>query len=45
LRRDGVAQPKHYVPTKVEPPKAKVEASAGFKGKSNTQPKCAYDVK
>jgi hypothetical protein len=45
LRRDGAAQPKHYVPTKVEPPKAKVEASTGFKGKSNTQPKCTYDVK
>jgi hypothetical protein len=39
LKKEGVAQPKPFVPTKVEPPKAKVKAFMDFKGKSNTQPK------
>jgi hypothetical protein len=40
-----VTQPKPFVLTKVEPPKAKVETSTGFKGKSDSQPKNTRDVK
>jgi len=42
---EGVAQPKPFVPTKVELPKAKVEAFMSFKGKSDTQPKHTHNVK
>jgi len=45
LKREEIAQPKLFVPTKAKPPKAKVEASTSFKGKSDTQRKCTRDVK
>jgi hypothetical protein len=45
LKRKGVAQTKHFIPTKVEPLKAKVKVSTSFKGKSETQPKHTRDVK
>ena len=45
LRREGATQPKKFIPTKVESPKAKVETSTIFKGKSEAQPKCTRDVK
>ena len=45
LRRKRDTQLKLFVSTKAEPPKAKVEAYMGFKGKFNTQPKCTRDVK
>jgi hypothetical protein len=45
LKRKGVAQTKHFIPTKVEPLKAKVKVSTSFKGKSETQPKHTRYVK
>jgi hypothetical protein len=45
LRREEATQPKNFVPTKVESPKAKVETSTIFKGKSEAQHKCTRDVK
>jgi len=45
LRKEGIVQPRSFVPFKAEPPKAKVDVSTGNKGKSETQPKCTCDVK
>ena len=36
LKREEIAQPKFFIPTKPKPPKAKVEASTSFKDKSDT---------
>jgi hypothetical protein len=41
----GVARTKPFIPTKVEPLKAKVKVSTSFKGKSKNQPKHTHDVK
>jgi hypothetical protein len=45
LKREGTVRPKSFVPSKAEPPKAKVDVATGAKGKSETQPKCTRDVK
>jgi hypothetical protein len=45
LRREGIVQLRSFVPSKVEPPKAKVDVPTGAKGKFKTQPKCTRDVK
>jgi len=45
LRREGIVQPRSFVPSKIETLKAKVDVPTGSKDKSITQPKCTCDVK
>jgi len=45
LKREGIVQPKSFVPSRTEPPKAKVDVPTDAKGKSETQPKHTRDVK
>ena len=45
LRREGIVQPRSFVPSNSKPAKAKVEVPTCSKGKFETQPKCICDVK
>jgi len=45
LRREGIVQPRSFVPSKVEPPKAKIDVPISSTSKSKTQPKRTRDVK
>jgi len=45
LKREGIVRPRSFVPSKTEPPKAKVDVPTDAKGKSETQPKHTRDVK
>ena len=45
LRREGIVQSRSFVPSKAEPPKAKVDVPTSAKGKFKTQPKRTHDVK
>jgi len=45
LKREGTVRPRSFVPSRIEPPKAKVDVTIDAKGKSETQPKCTPDVK
>ena len=45
LKREGTLQPRSFVPSKTEPPKAKLDVPTSAKGKSKTQPKRTRDVK
>jgi hypothetical protein len=45
LRREGIVQPRSFVPSKAKPPKAKVDVLTGAKSKYETQPKRTPDVK
>jgi hypothetical protein len=45
LKREGSVRPRSFVPSRTKPPKAKVDAPTSAKGKSETQPKRARDVK
>jgi hypothetical protein len=45
LKREGIVQPRSFVPSKTEPSKAKVDVPTDAKGKSETQPKRTCDVK
>jgi hypothetical protein len=45
LKREGIVRPRSFVPSRTEPPKAKVNVPTNAKGKSETQPKRTRDVK
>ena len=45
LSRKGIVQPGSFIPSKVKPPKAKVDVLTGSRGKYKTQPKHTHDVK
>jgi hypothetical protein len=45
LKREGTVRPTSFVPSRTEPPKAKVDVPTDAKGKSETQPKRTRDVK
>ena len=45
LKREGIVQPRSFVPFKTEPSTAKVDVPTGAKGKSKTQPIRTHDVK
>jgi hypothetical protein len=45
LKREGIVRMRSFVPSRTEPPKAKVGVPTGANGKSETQPKCTCDVK
>ena len=45
LKREGTVWPRSFVPSRTEPPKAKVDVPTDVKGKSETQPKRTRDVK
>jgi hypothetical protein len=45
LKREGTVQPRSFVPSRTELPKAKVDVPTDTKGKSKTQPKRTHDVK
>ena len=45
LKIEGTIQPRSFVPSRTEPPKAKVDVPTDAKGKSETQPKRTCDVK
>ena len=44
LKREGTVWPRSFVPSRTEPPKAKVDVTTDAKGKSETQPKGTPDV-
>jgi hypothetical protein len=44
LKREGTVRPRSFVPSRTEPPKAKVDVTTDAKGKSETQPKGTPDV-
>jgi hypothetical protein len=45
LKREGIVRLRSFVPSRIEPPKAKVGVPIGDNGKSETQPKRTCDVK
>jgi len=45
LKKEGIVQPRSFVPSRTKPPKAKVDVPTSAKGKSKTQPKRTRDVK
>jgi len=45
LKREGTVRPRSFVPSRTEPPKAKVDVPTDAKGKYETQPKHTRDVK
>ena len=45
LKREGIVQPRSFVPSKTGRTTTKVDVPTGAKGKSETQPKCTRDVK
>jgi len=45
LKREGTVRPRSFVPSRTEPPKAKVDVPTDAKAKSETQPKHTRDVK
>jgi hypothetical protein len=45
LKRKGIVRSRSFVPSKTDPPKAKVDVPTSAKGKFKTQPKRTHDVK
>ena len=45
LKREDTVRPRSFVPSRTEPPKAKVDVATDAKGKSETQPKRTRDDK
>jgi hypothetical protein len=45
LKREDTVRPRSFIPSRTEPPKAKVDVPTDAKGKFKTQPKRTRDVK